>query len=155
MKEEIKIISKHVPDSIDYESFEGMSIQQAAAAQQDIKDAFDAAGAIKSHFQKIYDHLRLTRIPEIMDGDGINTITLKDIGRVTLTSDIYASIPADKKDESWDWLRDNDHGGIIKETINAGTLKATLKSIIKKGEILPEGLFKVTPFSRASITKIK
>lgn len=147
-------ISENLED-IDYKKFDGITLQKAADYQQRAKVLLDAATAIKSHYQKIYDHLRLTRVPESMDAEDVNTVTFKEIGRVTLTSDIFASIIKDKKDEAWDWLRDNNHGGIIRETINAGTLKAALKAMIQKGEMPPKDLFKITPFSRASITKVK
>jgi len=147
----------NIPENleIDFKDYEKLTLIEAVEAMNEMRKQLDSFGEVKSYYQKIYDHLRMTRVPEIMDNDAINTITFDDIGRVTLTSDIYASIPTERKDDAWDWLRDNNHGGIIKETINAGTLKATLKVIIKKGELLPPDLFKVTPYSRASITKVK
>jgi hypothetical protein len=142
-------------NEIDYMLYEGMTLQQVAARMQELKNKLDEATDIKTSLQKEYDHVRMNVIPGILDDQGVSTITLDDIGRISLTSDIFASIPSEFKDQAWDWLRENGHGDIIKETINAGTLKAVLKAVITKGEQLPEGLFKVTPFSRASITKVK
>lgn len=137
-----------------YDSMEGKTLIELATKMNEIRMLLDEAKAVKVDLQKKFDALRLNLVPSAMDDDGITSMNVDGIGRVGLTSDIYASIPAEHREEAWGWLRDHRHGGIIKETINAGTLKATLKAIIKKGEeTLPEDLFKVTPFSRASITK--
>lgn len=136
-----------------YEQLENMDTLELINVMNIIRVGLETATEIKTNLQKKYDALRLNLVPSAMDDDGVSNITVEGIGRVGLTGDIYASIPADKKPEAWKWLRDNNHD-IIKETINAGTLKATLKAIIKAGEEeIPEGLFKITPFTRASITK--
>ena len=141
---------------MEYKEYDQKSLFELVEAMQGIREKLDIAKDEKTRLQKIYDHLRENKIPEMMDDEGVNSVTYEGIGRVTLTSDIYASIPAIQKDAAWQWLKENNHGGIIKENVHSGTLKATLKAIIKKGkEELPEEIFKVTPFSRASITKVK
>ena len=137
-----------------YELMEGKSLLELASVMNEIRVSLDAATQVKTNLQKRYDALRLNLIPTAMDEDGISNVTIDGIGRLGLTADIYASIPAAQRDEAWEWFRSNKLGDIIKETINSGTLKATLKSIMKKGELeIPEELFKVTPYTRASITK--
>jgi len=137
-----------------YNAMEGNSLLQLAEVMNDVRRELDHAKAIKTALQKKYDALRLNLIPTAMDEDGISNVTIEGIGRLGLTSDIYASTPASKRDESWEWFRNHGHGDIIRETINAGTLKATLKAIMKKGDTeIPEDLFKITPYTRASITK--
>lgn len=137
-----------------YKVMESMTLLQLAEIMNDIRIELEEVKAISTGFQKKYDALRLNLIPSAMDDDGISTITIEGIGRLSLTSDIYASIPAAQREEAWEWLREHKLGDIIKETVHAGTLKATLKSLLKKGEEeIPEDLFKVTPYTRASITK--
>ena len=135
-----------------YVKYDTMSLKDMAQHMKEVKEKLDEAKEIKSELQKEYDHLRLNKIPEKLDEEGVANVTFPDIGRVQATSDIYAAIPAAQKDEAWKWLRENGHGGIIVDYIHPGTLKATLKSLVKKGESLPD-CFKVTPFSRASIVK--
>jgi hypothetical protein len=122
---------------------------------KEVKEELDVAKGIKTRAQEKFDFLRLNRLPDLMDEEGISNVTIDDVGRVTLTSDVYASIPAAKRQDAYDWFKNNGHGDLIKETVNAGTFKAFAKGCIKKGEELPEHLFKITPFSRASITKTK
>lgn len=137
-----------------YDSLEGKPLIEVAAIMNQVRIELDAAKVIKVALQKKFDALRLNIIPPLMDDDAITSMNIDGIGRLGITSDIYASIPADCREESFQWLRDNRHGDAIKETVNNGTLKALLKGIIKRGEEqIPEDLFKVTLFSRASITK--
>lgn len=100
-----------------------------------------------------YDDLRLKKIPELMSEMEIRTVTFEGIGRVQTAGDMYASIKADVRGEAYSWLRDHGFSSLITETVNASTLKAFAKEQTKKGEELPEDLFSITPFTRASIVK--
>lgn len=102
-----------------------------------------------------YDYLRLKAIVQKFEDAGVTTMTLAGVGRVTLYGDLYARIPAAVRQEAYEWLRDNGHSSLITETVNAGTLKAAAKAMIKKGEQWPENLFKITPYSRAQLTPQK
>lgn len=102
---------------------------------------------------KEFDFLRITKIPAKMEEDGVDRISVAGIGRVSLTSDMHVSIKADQKEAFYDWLRDNGRGDLIQESVNASTLKATVKNMFKSGEDIPEELLNVSPFTRASITK--
>ena len=101
---------------------------------------------------KEYDRLRTGSIPEAMAEDGIQTIKVEGIGRVGLTSDVYVSY-ADNKEAAFMWLAEHGLGACITETVNASTLKAAFRKMIREGEPLPDDIFRITPFSRASITK--
>ena len=129
------------------------TLQSAIKRQAELRAKLDEIEEVTKLMNKEYDRLRTGIVPEKMDEEGLTTITIKGIGRVSLTGDVYASIPAEVRDDAWDWLRDHGHADVIKETINASTLKALMKSFIKEGVPFPEDLFKVTPFTRASITK--
>lgn len=103
---------------------------------------------------KRLDQLRLSEIPEMMAALEIPNITVTEIGRVTLTADVYASIPPDGKEQAYEWLNDNGFGNCITETVNASTLKALMRRRLRDGEEIPEKLFRITPFTRASITRV-
>lgn len=100
-----------------------------------------------------YDFLRHVYIPELFERDGIDNLKVTDIGRVSLTSDIRVSIPADNKDRAFEFFDALGKGDIVTRTVNASTLKAVVKSMMLNGEEIPEDIFKVTAFTRASITK--
>lgn len=100
-----------------------------------------------------YDFLRYILVPQRFDDEGIQNMKVDGVGRVALSSGLYASIKPDQKGAAYEYLTDTGHGDIITNTINAQTLAATIKAMIQKGEEVPEELFTVTPWTRASVTK--
>ena len=136
-----------------YKSYSNLTLKDLAKKYVEIKEKLNDAKNKKTVLQKEFDHIRLNLIPDIMDEEDIKNVTYDEIGTLILTSDIYASIPADQRDNAYTWLKENKHGGLIKDAINAQTLKAFLKGQIKKGIELPVKFFKITPFTRASIKK--
>lgn len=138
-----------------YKQIDAMPLEDVVKLMRDLRSELDTVSAIKSLYEKAHDHLRLNKIPDLMDERGVTSLTLAGIGRVTLTSDLRARIAAADRERAYAWLEENGYGDLIKETVNAGTLKSFCKRRIKDGKELPDDLFKVQPFSRASITKVR
>ena len=113
--------------------------------------ANEMAEELKSTIGKVYDWVRTGVLPEKMDEEGLELLRVEGVGRVSLTSDINVSVV--NKDESFKWLEESGHGDMITETVNASSLKALLRRLIRDGKEVPEVIYKVTPFTRASITK--
>ncbi len=101
---------------------------------------------------KELDEIRLKLIPDLMNEEGIRTVTFDGIGRVQLAADLYVSIIGNKE-ETYEWMKYNGYGGVVVEYIHPSTLKATIKEGMKAGREFPEDKFKISPFSRASIVK--
>ena len=120
-----------------------------------VKDELEIAKAAKTKLEEIHDILRLLVLPEKMDDEDVSTLTVPGVGRASIQSDIYFSIPADQRESCYEWLRENGHGDIIQETVNSSTGKSWAKEMMKLGKPIPEGMFKVTPFSRVQVTRIK
>lgn len=131
-----------------------MELEDVIRAMKAVMSKKEVTEDALKEINKEFDYLRLALIPKIFEDRGISNMKLDGVGRVGLTADIYASIPADRREEAYQWLSDTGHGDLIGSTVNASTLKAFLKGQLLKGEELPDGLFKVTPFTRASITKV-
>lgn len=102
---------------------------------------------------EVYDFLRITKIPTVMNDEGIDRISVKGVGRVSITADMHVSVKAEKKLDFYQWLRDNGRTDLISETVNPSTLKSSVKKMFQNGEIPPEDLLNISPFERASITK--
>lgn len=136
-----------------YDEMEGKTIFELTTAMNQLRIELDAASAVKTLLQKKYDALRLNLVPPAMDDNNVTTMSVDGVGRVGLTADVYVSVLAENRLALHKWLRDNNHADLIKETVNAGTLKAFIKASIKKGETFPEDIIKVTPFSRVTIAK--
>jgi hypothetical protein len=130
-------------------------LEDAARLFITLKDKLETLKAASTHVQKIFDMVRLNYIPDKMDDRGITNITFDGICRLGLTSDIRASILKMHRTQAYEWMEENGYGDLIQESINPSTLKAFCKRRIKEGEELPEDLFTVSPFSRASVTKVR
>lgn len=92
-------------------------------------------------------------IPNAMDEAGIQNVNYEGIGRISLRGDVFASISSDNKEAAYEWLEATGRGSLIKPTVNSSTLKAAIKAWILDGEQIPEDLFKVTPYTQATLTR--
>lgn len=137
-----------------YPEYDGMTAMELAVEMSKVKKELDSIKAVKTKLEKRHDHIRITKMPDLMESEGLENFKLDGIGRIGLTADLWVSIPASEKDKVFLWFGDNGHGDIIKSTINASTLKSLMKAMMKKGEETPEGI-KITPYQRASITQVK
>lgn len=126
-----------------------------AKRMRQLADFDDAIKLVNKMINDEYDQLKLKGIPDLMAELEMRTFTLEGVGRVQLAGDVYANIPAEKKEEAFKWLKEHNYGSLVQETVNSSTLKAWAKEGMTTGRELPEGLFNVTPFTRASIVKVK
>lgn len=114
-------------------------------AAEQIKQAREA-------LQEITDHLSKETVPLSMRNAGVKTVTVEGVGRVTISHRYSCSII--DKDGGYKWLRDNDYGSLITETVNSSTLSAFAKNLMEtEGKELPNDLFKVGTQAFTSITK--
>lgn len=155
----IKAIEKHNVSVIALldERPEGVALklEDAIAAQASCKDELELVTALKSALEKRHDWLRTAVTPALMDERGITTITIAGIGRVALQDDVFVSVPAETKQQAHTWFDDMGFGDLITKTINGSTLAAWIRKRIKSGDELPPAeLVKVTPYTRAQITRV-
>lgn len=132
-----------------------MRLTLMAKRMRQLADFDEAIKLVTKTINDEYDQLKLKGLPDLMAELEMRTFTVEGIGRVQLAGDVYASIPADKKDEAYNWLKSNNYGSLVQETVNSSTLKAWAKEGMTQGREMPEDLFKVTPFTRASLVKVK
>jgi hypothetical protein len=102
---------------------------------------------------QIEEKLSREQVPDVMRAHQIRTITVEGVGRVSLGTRWSASMP--DKEAGFEWLRANDHGGVIQETVNAQTLGALAKELNAVGTELPAPTFTTNVMSYTSITKVK
>lgn len=109
-------------------------------------------------------YLREVTMPEILTAAKVKTFNT-DRFRVSKTTKLMASVNPEAgvhtegefagQPKSWDWLRENGYGMLIKPTVNASSLSSTAKELIESGHELPEDLFRVHTKESISITKKK
>lgn len=100
-------------------------------------------------------YLKKTILADKMDEEGIKSMSLEGVGTVRVQGDIYATIKTGKLQEAVEWLCDNGHGGLVKETVNANSFTALARQYHKEGKEMPEDLFSITPYSKTILTKEK
>jgi hypothetical protein len=121
---------------------------------QVLQEQKDALEADLSAINKELDTIRTKKIPELMESMELRNVTIEGIGRVQLAADIYASTREGKKDAAMQWSRDLVYENMIQETYNSSSLKALLRRMLAEGVDIPDDIFNVTPFTRASIVKV-
>lgn len=126
----------------------------------DLKSNAEELDALLKSVRTKYDEIRQRRLPDLMQqlgmvsGDGKGSFTHASGAKVHLRLEVYAHYRKENEAEFFEWLRTNGHSGIIRETVNAQTLKAWAKDRVADGEPLPAQLT-VTPMTVAVMTAPK
>lgn len=120
---------------------------------QKLQEAKDNLEEELAGVNKALDNLRMRRIPDMMAELDLRNATFEGLGRVQLATDLYASTREGRKADAIQWLSDAGYGGMITETYNASSLKALFRRMIAEGAEIPDDIFNVNPFVRASIVK--
>lgn len=134
--------------------FDGWKSIELAEHMYEIKAIKEDMETALKYINGEYDHIRKHKLPEQMEEEGIEALTLLNIGRVNLSGDMYVTCAKTNKKKLFQWLRDVGKGDLIQEDVNPSTLKAAIKEMMKKGDKIPDGILKVAPFTKASITKV-
>lgn len=119
--------------------------------------------ALETSLKKVKEQISLARevmLPSRMDADETKTNTSKDTGnRITRTARLFASILPSQDGSitarAYEWLRNNNLGSLIKETVNSSSLNAAAKELMENGHELPDDIFRVHMKDGVSITKGK
>ena len=131
--------------------FNAQTVQELAFLLNDFRILYEEADNFKKLLGRLYDDIRVKHLPEKMDDDGISSIKIDELGTVILTDDLRVKVM--DKQEQFDWLESTQNGDMIQSTVNASSLKALLRRLMKAGEEVPGDIFEISPFTRASIRK--
>lgn len=135
------------------QEYDNMKVFQLATHLRALKNLKDEIKALHTAVQDEYEFLSVNILPERMDDEGIETLKIKDVGRLQSTSDIRCNVPAANREALQEWLIDAGFESMMRPDVNSSTLKAFVKECIANGKPYPEELLKVTPFTRASVVK--
>lgn len=141
-----ELAKKHARDE-----YAAMSLRALAEHMKLMQAEKDEAEKELSLINAKLDVLRYEAIPNKMDEEGIERINFDGIGRVSLTGDMF--VQTLNKPDLFNWLQDNGFGDLIQPGVNASTLKAFIKGRMKEGKEIPGDALRITPVTRASITK--
>ena len=133
--------------------FEHMSLQELGKTLLDLQAQHDFHAEQKAELHKQLEVIKMSIIPDKMEDEEIDSLTITDVGRLQLKRDAFVSCLAGNRDALHDWLRQNGHEPLIKEAVHAGTLKAFVKAQIKDGKEYPTDLIKYEAYVKASLVK--
>ena len=128
-------------------------LRSQCARMKELQGQKDKLETELSDINKELDVIRTKKIPELMESMGLRNVTIEGLGRVQLAADIYASTREGQKEAAMTWLRDCGYDNMITETYNASSIKALFRRLMADGADIPDDIFNVQPFLRASIVK--
>jgi hypothetical protein len=80
-------------------------------------------------------------LPLAMAEVGMQAFTLETGEKITIKSDVYASVPKERREEAWNWLDGHGFGDLIKTTVETKFGKGELEQARGLvGELMEKGL---------------
>lgn len=134
-----------------------MSASDLALIFAHLRHAQDCASDANEPLDEAITKLNEVTLPEAYLRDQVTSVNtlVNGVGyRVTASYRFFANIIKDMKDKAYEYLRANQMGDLIQETVNAGTLTAEAKKMLEDGKELPENLFTTGTKPGMSLTKI-
>ena len=86
---------------------------EASSLQEDVERLEDELKNFKKAYYRVTDEL----LPEALEELNLEKFTLKDGSEIAVKPVYAASIPKDKRNEAYDWLRVHGDGDIIKNNV--------------------------------------
>lgn len=118
-----------------------------------VKDTAELIKDAREKLKDLSDRLSQEDVPNVLRANKLpKGIFIEGIGRIGLSQRWSASMI--DKDKGFQWLRDNNHEGLITEVVNSQTLSAFAKDMFVNHNVdLPDDIFKVGQMTYTSITK--
>lgn len=118
-----------------------------------VRNASELIKASRESLDEIEKQLSREYVPDSLRSRNIRTITVDDVGRVSLS--VRWSCSMLDKQLGFQWLRETGNESLIQETVNAQTLAAFAKDLnVTKGIELPQDIFNTSQMTVTSITKV-
>lgn len=131
---------------------EAQNLVDQIRAFDHIRNTYDVLDENRKTVYNMIEAISRESIPAKMDADGVTSIRVDGVGRVSLNTRVSVSML--DKYAAMEWLRSNGHGDLIQETVNSSTLSAFSKSLLEEeGKELPDDVFKTSAMRYTSITK--
>lgn len=123
-----------------------------------VAERYDELDAQRKRINAVLENLSRVTLPEMMQEAGVKTVTVENLNganyRFTVSQRFSCSMP--DKEQGMNWLRENNLGDLIQETVNAQTLSSAIKKMIEdEGREPPEDLFKQSYMNYTSATKAR
>ena len=102
-------------DKLDDQKLDKISrlANEASSLQEDVERLEDELKNFKKAYYRVTDEL----LPEALEELNLEKFTLKDGSEIAVKPIYAASIPKDRREEAYDWLREHGDGDIIKNNV--------------------------------------
>ena len=102
-------------DQLDDSQLDGVSrlANEAATLEQKLAEQERAMKDTKAALHKITDE----QLPEALEEMGLQKFTLTDGSEISVKPIYSASIPKDRREEAFQWLRDHEFGDLVKNNV--------------------------------------
>ena len=102
-------------DQLDDSQLDGVSrlANEAATLEQTLEQQERAMKETKAALYKITDE----QLPEALEEMGLQKFTLTDGSEISVRPVYSASIPKDRREEAFQWLRDHEFGDLVKNNV--------------------------------------
>ena len=120
------------------------------------KNMVDLENEIEASRLRVYhmkEGFQFHVLPKLFHEASVNTVKTLNGYTMTMSDDLFVSIPVDRKSDAYDWLQENGLGDIIQSTVNSSTLRAAMKNILKDGVVVPEDVFKLNILNKYKLVK--
>jgi hypothetical protein len=129
-----------------------MTLTELAQRFRELKDRKDSLNAELKELQEELSRLETELLPQKMEENEIEKFTTDGVGTIFTQVKVYASVVKADETSLHNWLRDQGHGALIKETVAPGTLNSFVKEQLEQGTDLPE-FIKATKIETAMLRR--
>jgi hypothetical protein len=136
---------------LDADDFRGAPLQEVARVMKKLQDLHEAFDTSKKRIGVLFDDVRVKYLPAKMDEEDISSFKVDGLGTVSLTDDLRVKVLDHSRE--FEWLEEIGSGDLISSTVNAQSLKALIRRRLVAGNDVPQDIFDVSTFTRASVTK--
>ena len=128
-------------------------VKSLAARYCELRDRLDELRAEAAAVQAEFDRVRNEELPDAMAESDIASLRIVGVGTVSLYPEVHVNVLKSNREALHEWLREQGHGDLVTHTVNASTLRAFVKELLRQeDQVLPEDLVKVRAFPQARVT---
>lgn len=134
---------------IDITDDELSMVSALAARQVELEERIAKGEALLDQLKQELRQVAEKDLPNALQEVGLSAIQLTNGKKVTIKTEIYASIPKDSSAPAFAWLRDHGHGALIKNIISTEFGKGEDEKAVQAAMLLAEAGF--TPSQKESV----
>lgn len=118
-----------------------------------LKEAYKEIDASRKKIYHLLDEYDKAVLPALFEKENEDLKRIPSLGRSFYPTPKFSAKIVDR-DAAFEWLRSNELGDLIQETINAGTLSTAIKTMLdEKGEEPPTEIIQINTYNTIGSSK--